>query len=67
MNQTERKRFIYINFVMNQINGYTDDIYEALSDNDIDGVIDAISKLVTVCEDLQESIADEHTENKAQA
>jgi len=67
MNQTERKRFIYINFVMNQINGYTDDIYEVLSDNDIDGVIDAISKLVAVCEDLQESIADEHTENKAQA
>jgi hypothetical protein len=67
MNQTERKRFIYINFVMNQINGYTDDIYEALADNDIDGVVDAIAKLMSVCEDLQESIADEHTENKAQA
>jgi len=52
---------------MNQINGYTDEIYEALADNDIDGVVDAIAKLMSVCEDLQESIADEHTEDKAKA
>ena len=64
MNQTERKRFLYINFVMGQINDHTDEIYEALADNDTDGVVDAIASLMSVCEDLQESIADEHTEDK---
>jgi hypothetical protein len=44
---------------MGQINGHTDEIYEALSDSDVDGVTDAIAQLMSVCEDLQESIADE--------
>jgi hypothetical protein len=53
MNPTERKRFLYINFV--------------LADNDTDSVVDAIASLMSVCEDLQESIADEHTEDKVKA
>ncbi len=65
MNPTERKRFLFINFVMGQINGHTDEIYEALSDNNVDDVTEAIASLMSVCEDLQESIADEHTEDKA--
>ncbi len=67
MNPTERKRFLFVNFVMGQINSHTDEIYESLSDNDVDGVIEAIASLMSVCEDLQESIADEHTEDKAKA
>ena len=67
MNPTERKRFIYINFVMGQINGHADEIYEALADNDTDGVVSAIASMVSVCKDLQESIADEHTEDKVKA
>jgi len=67
MNPTERKRFLYINFVMGQINDHADEIYEALADNDTDGVVDAIASLMSVCEDLQESIADEYTEDKAKA
>jgi phage terminase Nu1 subunit (DNA packaging protein) len=58
MNQTERKRFLFINFVMGQINGHTDEIYEALSDNNVDDVTEAIAQLMSVCEDLQESISD---------
>jgi hypothetical protein len=65
MNQTERKRFIYINFVMGQINGHADEIYEALADNDADGVASAISSLISVCQDLKESISDECTKDKA--
>ena len=52
MNQTERKRFLFINFVMGQINGHTDEIYEALSDNNVDDVTEAIAHLMSVCEDL---------------
>ena len=58
MNQTDRKRFLFINFVMGQINGHTDKIYEALSDNNVDDVTEAIAQLMSVCEDLQESISD---------
>ena len=58
MNQTERKRFLFINFVMGEINGHTDEIYEALSDNNVDDVTEAIAHLMSVCEDLQESISD---------
>jgi phage terminase Nu1 subunit (DNA packaging protein) len=58
MNQTDRKRFLFINFVMGQINGHTDEIYEALSDNNVDDVTEAIAQLMSVCEDLQESISD---------
>ncbi len=54
MNPTERKRFLYINFVMGQINDHIDDIYEALADNDTDGVVDAIASRMSVCEDLRE-------------
>jgi hypothetical protein len=53
--------------MMGQINGHTDEIYEALADNDTEGVVDAIASLMSVCEDLQESIADEYTEDKAKA
>ena len=67
MNTTERKRFLFINFVMGQINSHTDEIYEALSDDNVDDVTEAIANLMSVCEDLQESIADEHTEDKAKA
>jgi phage terminase Nu1 subunit (DNA packaging protein) len=49
---------LFINFVMGQINGHTDEIYEALSDNNVDDVTEAIAHLMSVCEDLQESISD---------
>lgn len=59
MNQTERRRFTYINSVMSEINSITDDIYEGLADNDVDGVISSIRILMSVCKDLQESISDD--------
>jgi phage terminase Nu1 subunit (DNA packaging protein) len=43
---------------MGQINDHTDEIYEAMSDNDVDAVTEAIAQLMSICEDLQESITD---------
>jgi hypothetical protein len=63
MNPTEQKRFLYINFVTGQINDYAAEIYEALADNDTDGVVDAIASMMSICEELQESMTDENAKD----
>lgn len=65
MTPSDRKRFLFINFTMGQMNEYTDDIYEALADNDAAGVSKGIADLMAVCEHLQESISDEKVKTEA--
>ena len=57
MTPIEKKRFLFINFSMLGINSVSDEIYEALADNDIDEAVKAIDAMIQLASDLKESIA----------
>jgi len=55
----ETARFNYINFVMNEINNHSDEIYEALADNNITEVRTTLAALKTALSEIEESLKDE--------
>jgi hypothetical protein len=57
MTPIEKKRFLFINFSMLGINSASDEIYEALADNDIDEAVKAIDAMMQLASDLKEAIA----------
>tara|TARA_R110000868_G_scaffold165610_3_gene399158 strand:- start:1136 stop:1318 length:183 start_codon:yes stop_codon:yes gene_type:complete len=57
MSPTEKKRFLFINFSMLSINSCSDDVYEALADNNIEEALSAIDALITLSKDLRDSIS----------
>ena len=57
MTPIEKKRFLFINFSMLGINSVSDEIYEALADNDIDEAVKAIDAMIQLASDLKEAIA----------
>jgi len=66
MTNAERKRFIYINYMMKRINDSSDGIYESMADSDEESVRKHVEEMKSVCNELLESISDEDsTENKA--
>jgi len=56
MTRSERKRFVYINFMMKRINDASDEIYESLADSDEESAAAAIDEMVATCKELKESI-----------
>lgn len=67
MNQTDRKRFLYINFIMKRMNDTSDEIYEALADSDEAEVYRAVSEMIVICNELIDSISDGATQTEADA
>jgi hypothetical protein len=57
MSPTEKKRFLFINFSMLSINSASDELYEALADNNVDEAVKAIETLIQIASDLRESIS----------
>lgn len=58
MNRSERKRFVYINFMMKRINDASDRIYESLADSDEDAVRSAAEEMISFCNELLENVED---------
>jgi uncharacterized protein (UPF0305 family) len=52
MKPSDQKRFIYINFMMSQINDRVDEIYEALADNDQEEAAESAEMLKTMCNEI---------------
>jgi hypothetical protein len=55
----DQERVYHINFKMNSIYGYADDIYEMLVDREFDSLKDVIEELMIELKDIQISITDE--------
>jgi hypothetical protein len=55
----EQERLSHINFKMNAIYGYADDIYEMLVDREFDSLKGVIEELMIELKDIQISITDE--------
>jgi hypothetical protein len=58
MTPSEKKRFLFINFSMSNINSASDELYEAMADNDVADAIKAIDNLIQLATDLRDSISD---------
>jgi len=58
MNRSERKRFVYINFMMKRINDASDRIYESLADSDEDAVRSSAEEMISFCNELLENVED---------
>lgn len=52
MKPSDQKRFVYINFMMSQINDRVDEIYEALADNDQEEAAESAEMLKTMCNEI---------------
>jgi hypothetical protein len=52
MKPSDQKRFIYINFMMSQINDRVDEIYEALADNDQEEAAESAEALKIICNEI---------------
>lgn len=55
----EQERLNHINFKMNAIYGYADDIYEMLVDREFDALKIVLEELIYELKDIQISITDE--------
>jgi len=53
--QSDIRRLIYINSLMREINGLTDDIYEDLVDQDVEGLHDSVNALIITLKDVLKS------------
>jgi len=53
--QQDIRRLVYINSLMREINGLTDDIYEDLVDRDIEALHDSVSALIITLKDVLKS------------
>lgn len=51
-------RVIHINYLMAEINGLTDDIYEDLMDYNIEKVGEAAQRLIDILTDVRETTGD---------
>jgi hypothetical protein len=51
-------RVIHINYLMAEINGLTDDIYEDLMDYNIEKVGEAAQRLIDILTDIRETTGD---------
>ena len=49
------KALPFINSFMHEINGYVDDIYEALVDGDVEALSDSLNQLESSIKDLKSS------------
>jgi len=53
--QQDIRRLVYINSLMREINGLTDDIYEDLVDRDIEALHDSVGALIITLKDVLKS------------
>ena len=53
--QEDIRRLVYVNSLMREINGLTDDIYEDLVDRDVEALHDSVNALIITLKDVLKS------------
>lgn len=55
----EQERLNHINYLMDELHGYTSEVYECLVDRDFDELPRVVNKLISKLNELKTSVEDE--------